>query len=272
MGVYTKLNKEEYKELEKKFILHCEADPKSTDYSLYVDNKKKLTFGIGFNIEDNPNWLAIALLHKFSSLKPIEEIKMVTCHIGQGASICAIDGGKSIETSMGLSPLSGIAMVTRSGDLDPAVVTEIMDRENLTTKEVTTVLNKKSGLYGITGLNPDFREIELASYEDDKPKAKVAIELFTKIIAQFVAKYAVSLKGIDAVVFTGGIGENQINIRKKICENLEWMGLKLDLERNNVRSEEKKISTDDSKIAAFVIPTDEEMVIARDTKRIVEGK
>ncbi len=203
--------------------------------------------------------------------KPIEELKIVTCHIGQGASICAIDGGKSIETSMGLSPLSGIAMVTRCGDLDPAVVTEIMDRENLTTKEVTTVLNKKSGLYGITGLNPDFREIELASYEDDKPKAKVAIELFTKIIAQFVAKYAVSLKGIDAVVFTGGIGENQINIRKKICENLEWMGLKLDLERNNVRSEETKISADDSKISAFVIPTDEEMVIARDTKRIVEG-
>ncbi len=203
--------------------------------------------------------------------KPIEELKIVTSHLGQGASICAIDGGKSIDTSMGLSPLGGIAMVTRSGDLDPSVVTEIMDRENLTAKEVNTVLNKKSGLYGMTGLNPDFREIELASYEDDKPKAKVAIELFTKTIAQFVAKYAVSLKGLDAVVFTGGIGENQINIRKKICENLEWMGLKLDLEKNNVRSIETKISTEDSKVEVYIIPTDEEMVIARDTKALVEA-
>ena len=202
--------------------------------------------------------------------KPLENLKIVTCHLGQGASICAIDGGKSIDTSMGLSPLGGIAMVTRSGDLDPSVVTEIMERENLSPKEMNTILNKKSGLYGITGLDPDFREIELASYEDDKPKAKIAIELFTKTIAQFVAKYAVSLKGIDVVVFTGGIGENQINIRKKICENLEWMGLKIDLEKNNVRSVETKISTEDSKILTYIIPTDEEMVIARDTKAIIE--
>ena len=201
--------------------------------------------------------------------KNIEDLKIVTCHLGQGASITAIDGGKSIDTSMGLSPLGGIAMVTRSGDLDPSVVTDIMDREGLTPKEMNSLLNKKSGLYGITGLNPDFREIELASYEDDKPKAKVAIELFTKTIAQFVAKYAVSLKGLDAVVFTGGIGENQINIRKKICENLEWMGLKLDLEKNNVRGEEIKISTEDSKVDAFIIPTNEELVIARDTKNLI---
>ena len=202
--------------------------------------------------------------------KPLENLKIVTCHLGQGASICAIDGGKSIDTSMGLSPLGGIAMVTRSGDLDPSVVTEIMERENLSPKEMNTILNKKSGLYGITGLDPDFREIELASYEDDKPKAKIAIELFTKTIAQFVAKYAVSLKGIDVVVFTRGIGENQINIRKKICENIEWMGLKIDLEKNNVRSVETKISTEDSKILTYIIPTDEEMVIARDTKAIIE--
>ena len=202
--------------------------------------------------------------------KPIEDLKIVTCHIGQGASLCAVDGGKSIDTSMGLSPLGGIAMVTRSGDLDPSVVTEIMDRENLTAKEVNTILNKKSGLYGITGLNPDFREIELASYEEDQPKAQVAIELFTQTIAQYIARYAVSLKGIDAIVFTGGIGENQINIRKKICEDLEWTGLKIDIEKNNIRSEETKISTDDSKILTFVIPTDEEIVIARDTKALVE--
>ena len=203
--------------------------------------------------------------------KNVEDLKIVTCHLGQGASICAVDGGKSIDTSMGLSPLGGIAMVTRSGDLDPSVVTEIMDREGLTAKEVNSLLNKKSGLYGMTGLNPDFREIELASYEDDKPKAKTAIELFTKTIAQFVAKYAVSLGGIDTIVFTGGIGENQINIRKRICEHLAWMGLEIDLDKNNVRSEEIKISTENSKVDAYIIPTDEEMVIARDTKAIVES-
>ena len=202
--------------------------------------------------------------------KPIEELKIVTCHLGQGASICAIKGGKSVNTSMGLSPLGGIAMVTRSGDLDPSVVTEIMERENLTAKEVNTLLNKKSGLYGMTGLNPDFREIELASYEPDKPKAKIAIELFTKTIAEFVAKYAVSLKGLDALVFTGGIGENQINIRKKICENLEWMGVKIDLDKNNVRSEQVEITGKDATIRTFIIPTNEELVIARDTKTIVD--
>ena len=178
--------------------------------------------------------------------KDIKDLKIVTCHLGQGASICAIDGGKSIDTSMGLSPLGGIAMVTRSGDMDPSVVTEIMERKNLSAKEVNSILNKKSGLFGITGLNPDFREIELASYEEDQPKAQVAIELFTQTIAQYIAKYAVSLKGLDVVVFTGGIGENQINIRKKICEDLAWMGIDLDLEANKARSEEIKISSNKS--------------------------
>ena len=203
--------------------------------------------------------------------KPIENLKIVTCHLGQGASITAIDGGKSIDTSMGLSPLGGIPMVTRSGDLDPSIVTDIMEREGLTPKETNALLNKKSGLYGITGLDPDFRQIELASYEPDKPKAHMAIEIFTKSIAQFIAKYAVSMGGLDVIVFTGGIGENQINIRKKICENIEWMGVKLDLDANNVRSEETKISSKDSKIDVFIIPTDEEMAIARDTKTIIEN-
>ena len=203
--------------------------------------------------------------------KPIEDLKIVTCHLGQGASITAVDGGKSIDTSMGLSPLGGIAMVTRSGDLDPSIVTDIMEKENLTAKEVNTLLNKKSGLYGITGLDPDFRQIELASYEEDKPKAKIAIELFTKTIAQFVAKYAVSMGGLDVVVFTGGIGENQINIRKKICNYLKFMGLEIDEEVNNVRGEEILITKPESKIKAYIIPTNEELVIARDTKALVEN-
>ena len=204
--------------------------------------------------------------------KPIEDLKIVTCHLGQGASITAVDGGKSIDTSMGLSPLGGIPMVTRSGDLDPSVVTDIMEKENLSAKEVNTLLNKKSGLYGITGLDPDFRQIELASYEEDKPRAHIAIELFTKSISQFIAKYAVSMKGLDVVVFTGGIGENQINIRKKICKNLEFMGLIIDEEKNNIRGEEVLITKPESKIRAYIIPTNEELVIARDTKALVENK
>ena len=203
--------------------------------------------------------------------KSIEDLKIVTCHLGQGASITAIDGGKSIDTSMGLSPLGGIPMVTRSGDLDPSIVTDIMEKENLTAKEVNSLLNKKSGLYGITGLDPDFRQIELASYEEDKPKAHIAIEIFTKSIAQFVAKYAVSMGGLDLVVFTGGIGENQINIRKKICNYLKFMGLEIDEEINNVRGEEILITKPESKIKAYIIPTNEELVIARDTKALVEN-
>ena len=203
--------------------------------------------------------------------KPIEDLKIVTCHLGQGASITAVDGGKSIDTSMGLSPLGGIPMVTRSGDLDPSIVTDIMEKENLSAKEVNALLNKKSGLYGITGLDPDFRQIELASYEEDKPKAHIAIEIFTKSIAQFIAKYAVSMGGIDLVVFTGGIGENQINIRKKICNYLKFMGLEIDEEVNNVRGEEILITKPESKIKAYIIPTNEELVIARDTKMLVEN-
>lgn len=204
--------------------------------------------------------------------KPIEDLKIVTCHLGQGASITAVDGGKSIDTSMGLSPLGGIPMVTRSGDLDPSIVTDIMEKENLTPKEANSLLNKKSGLYGITGLDPDFRQIELASYDVDKPKAHIAIELFTKSIAQFVAKYAVSMGGLDLIVFTGGIGENQINIRKKICNYLKFIGVEIDEEANNVRGEEVLITKPESKIKAYIIPTNEELVIARDTKALVENK
>ncbi len=204
--------------------------------------------------------------------KPIEELKIVTCHLGQGASITAVDGGKSIDTSMGLSPLGGIPMVTRSGDLDPSIVTDIMEREGLTPKEANSLLNKKSGLHGITGIEPDFRQIELASYEPDKPKAHLAIELFTKSIAQFIARYAVSMGGLDVIVFTGGIGENQINIRKKICNYLKWMGVEIDEEVNNVRGVETLITKPESKIKAYIIPTNEELVIARDTKALVEKK
>lgn len=199
-----------------------------------------------------------------------KDLKIVTCHLGQGASISAIRDGKCVDTSMGLSPLGGIAMVTRSGDLDPSVVTAIMEKENLNPKDATNLLNKQSGLYGISGLVPDFREIEKASFDEKNPRAKVAIDVFVQTVAQFIAKYAVQLGGLDSIVFTGGIGENQIGIRERICECLEWMGLKIDKEANNVKGEEVKISTSDSKISVFVIPTNEELVIARDTKALIQ--
>ena len=201
--------------------------------------------------------------------KDVKDLKIVTCHIGQGSSICAIKDGKSVDTSMGLTPLGGLPMVTRSGDLDPSVVTYIMKKENLTPAQMEDLLNKKSGLSGMSNLVPDFREIEIASNEG-QPDAKIAVENFNYTIASYVAKYAVAMNGVDYIIFTGGIGENQINIRKGICEKLEFMGVKLDVDANNMRGEEKVISTPDSKIKVYVIPTNEELMIAKETLRLVK--
>lgn len=201
--------------------------------------------------------------------KSIEELKIVTCHLGQGSSICAVKGGKSVDTSMGLTPLAGIPMVTRSGDLDPSVVTYLMRKENLSADEIENVLNKKSGVQGISGLAPDFRVIESESYGDNE-RARLAMDSFKYAVASYIAKYAVAMNGIDAIIFTGGVGENQINIRKGICEQLAFMGVKLDVEANNMRGEEKMISTADSPVKAYVIPTNEELMIARDTERLVK--
>ena len=200
--------------------------------------------------------------------KNIEDLKIVTCHLGQGSSICAIEGGKSVDTSMGLTPLGGIPMVTRSGDMDPSVITFLMKKENLSAEEVENVLNKKSGVQGISGLAPDFREIESASYGDNE-RARIAMEKFKYEIASYIAKYAVAMNGIDYIVFTGGVGENQINIRRGICEKLEFMGVKIDAEANNVRGEEKEISAQDSKIKVYVVPTNEELMIAKETQRLI---
>lgn len=201
--------------------------------------------------------------------KDINDLKIVTCHLGQGSSICAVEAGKSVDTSMGLTPLGGIPMVTRSGDLDPSVVTFLMKKENLTADEVENILNKKSGVQGISGLAPDFREIEAASYGESE-RAKIAIDSFTYAIASYIAKYAVAMKGIDYIVFTGGVGENQINIRKWVCEQLEFMGVLIDTDANNVRSEEKLVSKTESKVKVFVIPTNEELMIAKETERLIK--
>ena len=160
-------------------------------------------------------------------------------------------------------------MVTRSGDLDPSVVTFLMKKENMTAQEVENALNKKCGVQGISGLAPDFREIEAASYGDNE-RAAIAIKTFTYAIAGFVAKYAVAMGGVDAIVFTGGVGENQINIRKSICEQLAFMGVDIDIDANNMRGEEKEITKPDSKVKAYVIPTNEELMIAKETARLIK--
>ena len=200
--------------------------------------------------------------------KPIEDLKIVNCHLGQGASICAIQGGKSVETSMGLTPISGIPMCSRSGDLDPSIVTFLMKNENMTADDIDNMLNKDSGIWGICGVSKDVRDIE-AAIDERNEKAKLALEHYKYKIAEFIAKYAVAMQGIDVITFTAGVGENQVRVRKGICEYLKFMGVKIDDERNKVKSEEALISTDDSSIPVWVIPTNEELVIARDTLRLV---
>ena len=199
--------------------------------------------------------------------KDIKSMKIITCHIGQGSSITAIDGGKSVDTSMGLTPLGGIPMVTRSGDLDPSVVTYIMKKENMNVEQVDSLLNKESGVMGVTGLAPDFRVIEQASNEGNE-KSDLAMKMFKYSVASYVAKYAAAMGGIDAIVFTGGVGENQINIRKDVCKQLEFMGVNIDEEANNMRGEEKKVSKSDSKVEVWVVPTNEELMIAKETQRL----
>ena len=215
--------------------------------------------------------------HKFVSRrvaevmgKNIEDLKIVTCHLGQGASICAINGGVSVNTSMGLTPLGGIAMCARCGDIDPSIVGYLMDILGKTKDEVNNILNKESGVLGISGVSPDFRDVEAAKAQGNE-RARLAIEFYNHTVAEYIARYAVSMQGIDVIVFTAGIGENQINIRKGICDYLKFMGVEIDENINNCRGEEVEISTKNSKIKVFVIPTDEELMIARDTKEIVEN-
>lgn len=203
--------------------------------------------------------------------KPIEELKIVNCHLGQGASVCAIKNGKSVDTSMGFTPLGGISMGTRSGDLDPSVVTYIARLRNHTPEEMDEILNKKSGVYGISEVSVDFRDIEQEAVEGNK-KAVMALENFAYLVAQYVAKYAVSMGGIDVITFTAGVGEKGPISRKQICDYLKFLGVDLDEEKNKIRNEEVKISTPDSKIALYVVPTNEELLIAKDTALLIDNQ
>lgn len=200
--------------------------------------------------------------------KDIKDLKIVTCHLGQGSSICAVNGGKSLDTSMGLTPLGGIPMVTRSGDLDPSILIYIMKKDKLSAEQMENILNKESGVAGISGLAPDFRVIEQAANEGDE-QADIAMQVFKYSVSSYIAKYAVAMNGVDYIIFTGGVGENQVNIRKGICEQLKFMGVEIDEEANKTRGEEKIISKDNSNVKIYVIPTNEELMIAKETLRLI---
>lgn len=200
--------------------------------------------------------------------KPVENLKTIVCHLGQGASLCAVQGGKSVDTSMGLTPLGGIMMCARSGDLDPSIVTYLMKKENISPEEMDRILNKESGMAGISGEAPDVRDIE-AAMNNGSERAALALKAYDLNIAQFIARYMVSMQGVDNIVFTAGVGENQFNRRSGICKNLEFLGVKLDEEKNLIKGEEIEISAPDSKIKVWVIPTNEELVIARETMKLI---
>ena len=201
----------------------------------------------------------------------IEDLKIITCHLGNGASVSAIKRGKCIDTSMGLTPLEGLVMGTRSGDIDPAIVTYIREKENLEQGVANDILNKKSGMLGISGVSSDVRDIEAAA-EEGNERAMLALKVFAQRVKFYIGGYIAEMNGVDAIVFTAGVGENDMGMRDIICNEMGNLGIKLDLVKNKVRGKEMVISAEDSKVKVLLIPTNEELMIARDTYNIVTNK
>lgn len=202
-----------------------------------------------------------------------DQTNIITLHMGNGCSAAAIQGGSSIDTSMGMTPLEGLVMGTRSGDLDPAIVGVIARKEGLSASEVDTLLNTQSGLLGISGLTNDMRELQAELKEHDDRRVRLAVEIFCYRARKYIGAYLAAMGGADAIVFTGGIGENSPEVRERICTGMEWAGLRLDASKNQQTvGREGQISTDDSKLLAYAIPTDEELLIARDTVRVIRGE
>ncbi|TBX11177.1 acetate/propionate family kinase [Clostridium perfringens] len=200
--------------------------------------------------------------------KNIEDLKIITCHLGNGASIAAIKNGKCVDTTMGFTPLEGLVMGTRCGNIDPAVVTYLIDELGYTSQEVNTLMNKKSGIFGVSGVSSDFRDVEAAADKGSK-EAQIALDLFRNSVKKYIGAYIAEMNGCDVIVFTAGVGENSIIERGAICRDLEFLGIELDEERNNIRAKVAEISKEDSKIKLFVVPTNEELMIAQDTVSIV---
>lgn len=216
--------------------------------------------------------------HKYVSMRAaeilgrdIKDLNIVTCHLGNGSSVTAVQGGKSIDTSMGFTPLEGLAMGTRSGDIDPAIIPFIMDKEGLSFEEVNDMLNKKSGVLGISGISSDFRDLEIAAEEGNK-RAELALKVFTNRVTKYIAAYAAQMCRIDVLVFTAGIGENSGLIREMVCEGLECMNIRIDKELNNTRGQEAIVSKNLAGATIMVIPTNEELMIARDTLGLVSSR
>ena len=197
------------------------------------------------------------------------DMKIINCHLGQGASLCAIKNGKSIDTTMGLTPLAGVPMGTRCGDVDPSIIPTVMKLYDIKPDEMLRIMNKESGAWGVSGVSTDFRDIERAAAQGDE-RSILALESRAYIIAQYIAKFLVTLQGADYIVFTGGVGENGFEERERICNYLEFMNIKLDKEQNKVRGQEKLLSTPDSSIKIYTIPTNEEIMIARDTYELTK--
>ncbi len=199
--------------------------------------------------------------------KDIKDTKIITCHLGNGSSITAVDGGKSVDTSMGFTPLDGVLMGTRTGSIDPAVVPVLMQKKGLDAAGVDNYMNTECAVLGVSGVSSDFRDLEDAAAKGNE-RAKLALDMFCYQVKRYIGAYAAAMGGVDAIVFTAGVGENDIHTRQQVCEGLEFLGVKLDAERNNVRGKATEISAADSKVKVFLIPTNEELAIAQDTLRL----
>ena len=215
--------------------------------------------------------------HKYVSQKvaevmgrDIKDLKIITCHLGNGASLCAVKNGVSVDTSMGFTPLEGVAMGTRCGNIDPAIVTFLMKEEGLSADEVNDLMNKKSGVLGISGISSDFRDIEDGAFKDKDPRAILALKVFEYKVRATIGSYAAIMGGVDAIVFTAGVGENGPETREECLKGLEFLGVEIDREANNVRGKIREISKPGCKVKAFVIPTNEELMIARDTLELIQ--
>ena len=203
--------------------------------------------------------------------KPISQLKLISCHLGNGSSITAIDGGTSVDTSMGFTPLAGLPMGTRAGDMDAGIMEYLMNKYNMDIKEMLSILNKKSGMDGISGVSSDFRDLENAANQGNV-RAQLACDVFTYSVRKLIGAYAAAMGGVDGIIFTAGVGENDGLVRLDACKGLEFMGVKIDAEANKLRGKEVIISTADAKVKVMIIPTDEELMIAADTAAIVSGK
>ena len=201
---------------------------------------------------------------------PLESLRVITCHLGNGSSVTAIKGGKSVDTSMGFTPLAGLPMGTRSGDIDPAIISFLCEHENKSAEEMLEVMNKESGVYGVSGVSSDFRDLD-AAINDGNDRAKLAKDIFINSVKKLIGSYIAEMGGVDAVVFTAGVGENDRSVRWDVCEHMEYLGIKVDPEKNKYRGRQMDISVDYARVRVLVIPTNEELVIAEDTKRLVEA-